>query len=102
MGVSKTSDFIRIKIKMQNSSQEPSISSKAPNQDLGDMDDICTFKMKIESQNSEHGLPETSDHIQIKIKMPNFSQEPSTPLKPQIRTLRTWILKIVDLKNGSV
>ena len=55
MGVSKTSDNIQIKIKMPNPSQEPPASSKASNEDLKDMDVFCTFKMKIESQNSEHG-----------------------------------------------
>ena len=55
MGVSKTSDPIQIKIKMLHPSQEPPASSKAPNQDLKDMDVLCTFKIKIESQNSEYG-----------------------------------------------
>merc|ERR1712112_758672 len=31
-----------------NPSQEPPASSKAPNQDLQDMDVLCTFKIKIE------------------------------------------------------
>ena len=52
MGVSKTSDHIQIKIKMPNPSQEPPASSKAQNEDLKDMDVLCTFKIKIES----HGL----------------------------------------------
>ena len=51
MGVSKTIDHIRIKIKMENPSQEPPVSTKAPNQDLKDMDFLCTFKIKIESWN---------------------------------------------------
>ena len=55
MGVSKTSDHIQMKIKMQNPSQEPLTSSKAPNQDLKDMDVLFTFKMEIDSQNSEYG-----------------------------------------------
>ena len=38
MGVSKTSDHIQIKIKIQNPSQEPAVSSKALNEDLKDMD----------------------------------------------------------------
>ena len=49
MGVPKTSYDIKINIKMQNPSQEPPASSKAPNQDLKDMDVLCTFKIKIES-----------------------------------------------------
>ena len=51
MGASKTNDNIQIKIKMPIRSQEPSASSKAPNEDLKDMDVLCTFKIKIESQN---------------------------------------------------
>ena len=53
MVVSKTGDHIQIKIKMPNPSQEPPASSKAPNEDLKDMDILCTFKIKIESQNSK-------------------------------------------------
>ena len=54
MGISKTNDHIQIKIKMQNPSQEPPVSSKAPNEDLKDMDVFSTFKIKIESQNLDH------------------------------------------------
>ena len=54
MGVSKTSDHIQIKIKMPNFSREPPASSKAPNEDLKDMDVLCTFKIKIENPNLEH------------------------------------------------
>ena len=56
MGVSKTSDPIQIKIKMPNPSQEPPASSKAPNEGLKDTDVLFTFKIDIESQNSEHGF----------------------------------------------
>ena len=63
MGVSKTSDHIQIKIKMPNPNQEPPASSKAPNKDLKDMDVLCTFKIKLESQNSEHGHIKDSDHV---------------------------------------
>ena len=48
-------DHIQTKIKMQNPSQESPAPIKAPNQDLKDMDVLCTFKVKIESQNSKHG-----------------------------------------------
>ena len=44
-----------IKIKMPNPSQEPPASLKAPNEDLKDMDVLCTSKKKIESQNSAYG-----------------------------------------------
>ena len=55
MGIPKTSDHIQIKIKMPNLSQEPPASSKAPNEELNDMDVLYTFKIKIESKNSDHG-----------------------------------------------
>ena len=53
MGVSKTSDHTQIMINMPNPSQEPPASSKAPNLDLKDMDLLCSFKIKLDSQNSE-------------------------------------------------
>ena len=52
--VSKTSDHIKIKIKMPNPSQEPPVSSKATNEDLKDIDVLCTIKIKIESKKSDH------------------------------------------------
>ena len=55
MDILMTSDLIQIKIKMSNHSQEPPASSKAPNHDLKDMDVLCTFKIKIYSQNSAYG-----------------------------------------------
>ena len=55
MVVPKTSDHIKIKIKMPKPSQGPPVSSKAKNKDLKDMDVLCTFKIKIESHNSEYG-----------------------------------------------
>ena len=55
MGESKTSDYTEIKFKMPNPSLELPVSYKAPNEDLKDMDVLCTFKIKIESQNSDHG-----------------------------------------------
>ena len=49
---------------------------KSPNQDLKDMDVLCAFKIKIETQIWKRGLPKTSDHIRIKIKIWTPSQEP--------------------------
>ena len=63
MAASKTSDHIQIKINMPNPSEELPVSSKAPNEDLKEMDVLCTFKVKIESKNLEHVLSNTSDHI---------------------------------------
>merc|ERR1711954_594050 len=54
IGVPKTSDHIQMKIKMPHPCQEPPASSKAPNENLKDMGVLCTFKIKIESQNSDH------------------------------------------------
>ena len=42
-------------MKIPNPSQDPQASSKAPNQDLKDMDVLCTFKIKTESHYSEYG-----------------------------------------------
>ena len=69
MGVPKTSDHTQINIGIENPSQDPSASSKAPNQELKDMDVLCTFKIQIKSQ--KMGVPKTSDHIAIKIKIPH-------------------------------
>ena len=55
MGISKTSDHIQIKIKMPKPNLEPPESSKAQNQDLKDMDVLCTIKIKMKSQNSDYG-----------------------------------------------
>ena len=57
MGVSKTSDHIKIHIKI------PQASSKAQNQDLKDMDGLCTFKIKLEAKVRQMGVPKTSDYI---------------------------------------
>ena len=48
MAITKKSDYIKIKIKMSNPGQEPPTSPETPNQDPTDMDDLCTFKIKIE------------------------------------------------------
>ena len=81
IGIPKTSDHILIKIKMPDPCQEPPASSKAPKEDLKDMDVLYTFKIKIESQNSDYCASKTSDHTQIKIKMANPRQEPPASSK---------------------
>ena len=40
---------------MSNPSEGPPVSSKAPNKDIKYMDVLYTFKIKIESKNSDHG-----------------------------------------------
>ena len=74
MGISKTIDYIRINIKIPNPSHEPPASPKAPNDDFKDMDVLCTFRNKTESQNWEIGVSKTTDHIQMQVKIPNLSQ----------------------------
>ena len=86
MDETKTSDHIQINIRVQNSSQEPPASSKAPYQDLKDMDVLCTNKIKIESKILKMGVSKTSYYIQIQTKMPNPIKEPPAPAKPHIRT----------------
>ena len=54
MGVSKTSDHIQTKIKTPNPGQEPPASFTALNEDLKDMDCLCTLKTKLESQILDH------------------------------------------------
>ena len=51
----ESNNIDHIHIEMQQPSQEPPASSKARDEDLKDMDVLCTFKIKIESQNSEYG-----------------------------------------------
>ena len=86
MVVSKTSDHIQIKINMPNPSQEPPAPNKAPNQDLKDIDVLFTFKIKIESHIM--GVSKTSENIQIKIKMPNPSQDHPVSFKAPNQELK--------------
>ena len=110
MGVSKTSENIEIKINMPKPSQESPASFKVPYQDLQVIDVLCTFKIKMESQNSEHGSIKDSDLIQIKIKMPHPSQEPPTSSKAPYQDLKdlnvlcTFKTKIVsqNLDQGCI
>ena len=85
MCVPKTSNHIQINIRMPNPSQEPPASSKAPDQGLKDMDVLCTFKIKMESQNS--------DHVSIKDKWPYLNQDQDA--KPQ-----TWISSTFQSPKG--
>ena len=88
MDISKTSDHIQIKIKMPNPSQEPPASFKALNKDLKDMDVLCTFKIKLGSQTQIMDVSKTSDHIHIKIKKQNPSQELSVSSKAPYKDLK--------------
>ena len=55
MGVSKTTDPIKVKIKIPLPREEPPVSIKTTIQDFKDMSVLCTFKIKIKSQNLDHG-----------------------------------------------
>ena len=102
MDISKTSDHIQIKFKMPNPIQEPPASSKAPNEDLKDMDVLCTFKIEIENQNLDLGLSKTSDPINIKIKMPNPSQEPPAPTQDPNQDIKDiYVLCTFKIKTES-
>ena len=74
--VSNTSHHIQIQIKMPNPCQEPLAPTKAPNKDSMEMDVLCTFKYKIESQNSEYKC--------IKDQLPYLNQDQDA--KPKSRT----------------
>ena len=87
MGEPKTSDHIEIKIKISKSTQEPPASSKATNQDLKDIDVLCSFKIKIELKNSDHGCI-IDQGPYPKIKMQNLSQEPPASSKVSNQDLK--------------
>ena len=55
MDVPRTIDNIQIMIKMPNPFQKPPASSKTPNEEFKVMDIFYTFKIKIWSQNLDHG-----------------------------------------------
>ena len=107
MVVSKTSDHIQIKIKMPNPSQDPPASSNAPNEDFEDMEVLCTVKIKMASQNLDHGcikdqLLYTNQDQNAKSQSETSSvfQSPKSGLK------RTWMFfapskKDRDPKFGS-
>ena len=57
IGISKTSDHIQIRIKMPNPCQEPQASSKAPNEDLKDMDVLCQRPVTISKSRSRSQPP---------------------------------------------
>ena len=67
-----------IKINMPIPSQEPPLSFRAPNQNLEDMDVLCSFKIKIESQNLQHWCIKDLWPYPNQVKMWNPSPEPIT------------------------
>ena len=83
--------YIQIKILIWNPRQDPPASSTAPSQDLKDMDDLCTFKIKIESKDLDHGC--IKDHMTIsksRSRCQTKVRNLQCPPKPHIQTYRTW------------
>ena len=85
MVVSNTSDYIQIKINMPNPSQEPPVSSKAPNEDV-------LWPLQLKNQNRDKiqnlDVSKTSKYIPIKIKIPNDSQECAASSEAPNRNLK--------------
>ena len=110
MGVPKTSDHIQTKIKMKTPSLEPPASQKATNQDLKDMDALCTFKIKIESQNLEHWCIKDQWPYPNQDQDAESHQEPPASSKSQNQDLKdmdalcTFKIKIEgqDLNHGCI
>ena len=88
LGVLKTNNYLQFKIKVQFPSQEPPGYFIAPNHDSKDMYDLCTFKIKKESKDLNQWCINTSDHSQIKMKIPNPSQEHQASFKAPHQDLK--------------
>ena len=67
-------------------------STQDPNQDLKDMDVLCTFKTNLWRKIRNIGVSKTSDHILIKIKMPKPSQEPPASSKAPGEDLKDMVV----------
>ena len=61
-----------------NPSQEAPVSSKVQNEDLKDMDGLCTFKIKTESQNLDYGI------IKDQWLYPNQDQDANPNQEPPV------------------
>ena len=85
MSVSKTTDYIQIKIKMSNSSQEPPASSKT-------WMFLATSKSREGTKIWDLGVSKTSDHIQIEIKMLNPSEKPPVSSKAPNQHLKDMVI----------
>ena len=87
MGLLKSSDYIQIKIKMPNPSQEPPASSKASNDNSKNMDVLCTFKIKIECPNLDHG------YIKDQWPYPNWDQDakPQSGTSSILQSPKLWL-----------
>ena len=91
MVVSKTSVHIQIKIKMPYPSQGPPESSKASNEDLKYMDLFEPSKPTKRAKIQQMSVSQTSDLIQIKIKIPNPKKETPASSKAQNQDLKDMV-----------
>ena len=86
---------------MLNPSDETPASYKVPKKNLKDKDVLCTFKIKI-VKIMKMGAPKTNVHIQIKIKMPNPSQELPVSSKARNADLKDMdVLQTFKIKRES-
>merc|ERR1711954_597101 len=84
------SDHIQVNIKIPIPSQGPSAYYKAKNWDLKNIDVFCTgpSKSRQRAKTGNMGKSKTSAHIQMKIKIPNPSQEPPASSKAPYQDLK--------------
>ena len=69
----------------------PPVYSTAPNQDFKDIIILCNFKVKIESQNLEHGCIKKPVNIsKLRSSCQTSVRILQRPFKPPIRAWRTW------------
>ena len=87
-GSIKEKDFVKIMIKMKKNSQKPSTSSESLFQDLRYIEILSTLKNILDGQNSDKGLSNFKNYVQIMIKIPNQDQEPLVSFKAPIKTER--------------
>ena len=77
----------------------------SPYWDLKDMDFLCNFKIKIESQIQIICEWKNSDHIQINIRMQNPSQEPPVSSKSPNQDLKDMVVLItfkINIKSRNL
>ena len=91
---------------LPNPSKVPPTSTKALNQHLNYMDVFATLKPRCQAEIWIVGFLKTSEHVQIKIKMPNPGQEPLAYSKVSNEALKDknvlFIFKIkIESKFGT-
>ena len=87
-GSIKEKDFVKIMIKMKSISQKPPISSESLYQILRYIEILYTLKNNLDGQNSDKGLSNFKNYVQIMIRMPSQNLEPLVSFKAPIKTER--------------